>query len=169
VDIRQVGDKTFVLQAGAWLDTQFDTGTMQAEGVVFGSERYFQLLSQHPDIGRYLALGERVTLVLDGKPYAIGPDGQSNALPTSMPSGQSGPGPENAKNGTPLTATAAVAAVEPPAHGAEPAGPITPPAGVSAAPAAQAPIALPPCAGGLVVLGLAAGLPLWSRRGTRRL
>src|SRR5450756_2089690 len=43
------------------------------------------------------------------------------------------------------------------------------PAGVSAAPAAQAPITLPPCAGGLVVLGLAAGLPLWSRRGARRL
>ncbi len=193
VDIRQVGDKTFVLQASAWLDTQFDTGTMQAEGVVFGSERYFQLLSQHPEIGRYLALGERVTLVLDGKPYAIGPDGQSNALPTSMPSGQSGPGPENAKNGTPVTATAAVAAVEPPALGAEPAGAVTPaagtaaptpaaetgndrlalaqatPAGVSAAPAAQAPITLPPCAGGLVVLGLAAGLPLWSRRGARRL
>ena len=67
-----MGDKTFVLQAGAWLDTQFDTATMQAEAVVFGSERYFQLLSQHPEIGRYLALGERVTLVLDGKPYTMG-------------------------------------------------------------------------------------------------
>jgi hypothetical protein len=176
VDIRQVGDKTFVLQAGAWLDTQFDTVTMQAEGVVFGSERYFQLLSQHPEIGPYLALGERVTLVLDGKPYAIGPNGQSNALPTSVPSRPTGLGSDKTGNGTPI-------AVEPLSPVAEPAVPATPaagreneplalaqagPAAVGAVPA-QAPITLPPCAGGLVMSGLAAALPLWGRRRARHL
>ncbi len=185
VDIRQVGDKTFVLQAGAWLDTQFDTATMRPEPVIFGSERYFQLLSQHPEVGPYLALGERVTLVLDGKPYAIGPDGQSEALPGPTPAEQSGPGAELPSNGTPLAATAAATAAATVARAATVApmhpGDATPAVNGSAqaTPAQAAPgrtaevparvsVALSPCAGGLVVAGLAAWLPLWRRRNAQR-
>jgi Ca-activated chloride channel family protein len=71
--VKQVADKTFLLREGAWIDTTFDANTMRAEQIVFGSDRYFQVLAQHPEIARYLALGDRVTLVLDGKAYAVSP------------------------------------------------------------------------------------------------
>ena len=48
---------------GGWVDTTFDPTTMTAEAVAFGGERYFALLAAHPELGRYLALGDRVTVI----------------------------------------------------------------------------------------------------------
>jgi Ca-activated chloride channel homolog len=81
--LKQVADKTFLLHNGAWVDTTFDSNKMRAEQVAFGSDRYFSLLTQHPEIGRYLALGDRVTIVLDGKAYSVEPAGST--LPASGP------------------------------------------------------------------------------------
>ena len=71
--IRQAGNKTFLCKAGAWVDTAFDAKKMKPEEVKFGSDRYFELLSERPEIGPYLALGDRVTVVLQGKAYAVTP------------------------------------------------------------------------------------------------
>ncbi len=71
--IKQIGGKTFYLEGGAWVDTAFDAKKMKAEAVKFGSERYFRLLTEHPEIGPYLALGDRVTVVAQGRAYAIEP------------------------------------------------------------------------------------------------
>jgi hypothetical protein len=46
---------------------------MKPEVIKFGSDRYFKLLTERPEIGRYLALGDKVTVVLQGKAYAIEP------------------------------------------------------------------------------------------------
>ena len=72
--LRQVGTKTFVLRDGAWVDTTFDAARLKAESITFGSSRYFELLRSNPEIGPYLALGDRVTVVLSGKAYSIIPD-----------------------------------------------------------------------------------------------
>jgi Ca-activated chloride channel homolog len=72
--LRQVGDKTFLLSNGIWVDTTFDATRMAAEALAFGGKRYFDLLAAHPEIGRYLALGDHVTVLVDGKAYAIAPD-----------------------------------------------------------------------------------------------
>ncbi len=72
--LQQVGDRTFLLSNGVWVDTTFDPTKMTAEAVTFGSERYFALLAAHPELGRYLALGDRVTVAADGKAYAVAPD-----------------------------------------------------------------------------------------------
>jgi Ca-activated chloride channel family protein len=71
--VKQVADKTFLLQEGTWVDTTFDASKLRAEQVVFGGGRYFRLLAQYPEMGRFLALGDRVTVVLGGKAYAISP------------------------------------------------------------------------------------------------
>jgi Ca-activated chloride channel family protein len=71
--IRQVGGKTFVFKNAGWVDTAFDPAKMKAETIKFGSDRYFKLLAERPEIGRYLALGDRVTVVAQGKAYAIEP------------------------------------------------------------------------------------------------
>ena len=49
--VRQVGDKAFVLRGGMWIDTGFDPAVMKVEEIVFGSDRYFQLLGTRPEIG----------------------------------------------------------------------------------------------------------------------
>ena len=75
--LHTVGDKTFLYRNGGWVDTQYES-TLPSEAVVFASERYLQLLSQHPDWGRYLALGQDVIVVLDGRAYHFGPEGETS-------------------------------------------------------------------------------------------
>ena len=77
--LQQVGDRTFLLNNGVWVDTTFDSTRMTAAPVKFGSERYFALLAAHPELGRFLALGERVTVIADGKAYAVAPDAVATA------------------------------------------------------------------------------------------
>ena len=77
--VRTVGNKTFVLRGQIWTDTTFDSKRMKAERVAFGSARYFELLQEHPDWGRYLALGPRVILVWGEQACQIGPDLESTS------------------------------------------------------------------------------------------
>ena len=83
--LQQVGDRTFLLSNGVWVDTTFDATKMTAEAVAFGSERYFALLAAHPELGRYLALGDRVTVIADGKAYAVAPDAVATAATDRAP------------------------------------------------------------------------------------
>lgn len=79
--VRQVGDKAFLLNQGAWTDTQYDAAKMPAEAVAFGGGRYFELLTQYPEIGPYLALGDRVIVVVAGQAYAIAPGAADSSQP----------------------------------------------------------------------------------------
>jgi Ca-activated chloride channel family protein len=90
--VRAVGEKAFVLRDGVWIDTLYDAKTMRTEQVAFGSERYFELVRAHPQWGRYLALGDQVILVWQGKAYQIGATGEAgpkgeptSAQPTREP------------------------------------------------------------------------------------
>jgi Ca-activated chloride channel family protein len=62
--VRHVGEKTFTLLDGAWVDSSY-TDKMKAIRVKFGSDDYFKLLSDKPDLRQYLALGEKVIVALD--------------------------------------------------------------------------------------------------------
>jgi Ca-activated chloride channel homolog len=83
--LRVVGERTFVLRNGVWTDTTLDAASMTPERVAFGSARYFALLTQHPEWGRYLALGARVVLVWEGHAYEVGATGETS-VPTPVPS-----------------------------------------------------------------------------------
>ncbi len=115
--VRHVGDKTFVWHQGAWVDTRFDADNMVAETVLFGSPRYFELLERYPDIGPYLALGDRVTVVVAGAAFAITPGAvpgepdRPQAALTPVPSAPEGPGDRPVATVTP----ALPSAPEPPA------------------------------------------------------
>ncbi len=69
--IQTVGVKTFILQNGVWTDTTFEPDTMETEKITFLSDEYFALLDAQPEVGPYLAIGERVIVVLDGTAYEI--------------------------------------------------------------------------------------------------
>lgn len=69
--LKYVADKTFLNRDGIWVDSLFDPGTMQTVSIGFGSEAYFELLSEHPFLGKILALGDQVIFVIGGKAYEI--------------------------------------------------------------------------------------------------
>lgn len=70
--IRSVGGKTFYLRNDAWTDSEFKTGTALPETVVkFGSEQYFALLKQKPQLANFFSLGEQVVVVFEGRVYKV--------------------------------------------------------------------------------------------------
>ena len=114
-EVRQVGSKAFVQRGGAWVDTTYDAAKMSIERIPFGEGRYFKLIDERPDIGPYLALGQRVVVVLEGKAYAIG-FGESESAPQpaaqTTPAVQATPTPGGAKGGgSPVCPGAAGAAM----------------------------------------------------------
>lgn len=62
--VRYVGQKVFTLLDGCWIDSCFKP-EMKTTTVKFGSEEYFQLLRDRPELKDCLALGVKVTVVLD--------------------------------------------------------------------------------------------------------
>ncbi|MBI4302038.1 MAG: VWA domain-containing protein [Chloroflexi bacterium] len=82
--IKAVGAKTFILEDGIWKDTTYRPGE-KTKKLVFGSEDYFEILSQRPDLGRYFALGDKV-IVVDSQAYEVVADGSSPQLePSATP------------------------------------------------------------------------------------
>jgi hypothetical protein len=70
--LRRVAGKTFYLINGVWTDSEFKAESKLPETTVkFGSEEYFTLLKQNPKLGSYLALGERVVVVFEGRVYRV--------------------------------------------------------------------------------------------------
>lgn len=68
--VRRIGDKTFFLVDGVWYDSVYREGTA-ATRIVFLSEEYFDLVTKHPEIARYLSAGARTVLCLGGTCYEI--------------------------------------------------------------------------------------------------
>ncbi len=89
VVIQSVADKTFLLRDGVWTDTQFDPSKMTTTKIEFNSDAYFALSTNNPDWGKYLALGSRVIVVMNGAPYEITDNGSgasdAGAVPTATP------------------------------------------------------------------------------------
>ena len=69
--IKQVNDRTFFLRSGVWIDAQYDPNTMQKITVDFLSDAYFKLLEEHPEIKDYLAIGDKVIVVVGNVAYEV--------------------------------------------------------------------------------------------------
>lgn len=69
--VKQIGDKAFIMREGVWTDTEFDPSRMTARKVQFASDEYFELLAQHPEWAQYVAMGERVVFVENGSAIEI--------------------------------------------------------------------------------------------------
>ncbi len=68
--IKRIGSRTFQLAGGKWVETTFKPGTKTTE-LQYGSEKYFELLTKHTDLGKVFALGKKVIFKLDRKWYEI--------------------------------------------------------------------------------------------------
>lgn len=70
--MRRLAGKTFYLIDDVWTDSEFKSESRLPETVVsFGSEEYFALLKQHPKLGSYFSLAERVLVVYEGRVYKV--------------------------------------------------------------------------------------------------
>lgn len=70
--LRRTGGKTFYLVDGVWTDSEFKPESKLPEvALVFGTDEYFSLLKQHPKLGSYFSLGERVVVVFEGRVYRV--------------------------------------------------------------------------------------------------
>ncbi|MFN8594476.1 MAG: VIT domain-containing protein [Thermomicrobiales bacterium] len=69
--LRYAGDRAFIMRDGFWTDTTFDPETMTTIDVAFGSETYFALLGEHPELAPTFALGQKVITVLGDTAYRV--------------------------------------------------------------------------------------------------
>lgn len=69
--IKAVGDRTFILREGVWIDTTYDPEEMEPIEIEFLSEEYFELLAEDERVAEFYALGEQVIFVLDDVAYQI--------------------------------------------------------------------------------------------------
>ena len=90
-EVRYVGDKTFYLRADFWRDSSYDPDT-PAQRYRFGSDAYFHLVARQPEMGRYLALGKNVEVLVGGEQYRIGEteietgvEGESSSVLPELP------------------------------------------------------------------------------------
>jgi Ca-activated chloride channel family protein len=83
--VKYVEDKTFLYQDGIWIDSAYDPKAGDTIKIGFGSSVYFDMLSARPSVGRYLALGDRVIVLLDGDAYEIVEgEGEIDSLPPAL-------------------------------------------------------------------------------------
>jgi Ca-activated chloride channel homolog len=69
---QKVGDKTFYLRDGAWVDSEFKPEAKLPETALdFGSDEYFALIKREPPLARFFSLGERVVVVYKGRVYRV--------------------------------------------------------------------------------------------------
>ncbi len=66
--VAHVAARTFYRIRETWIDAAYDK-TAETRKVEVFSEAYFQLLREHPELGKCFALGERVIVVLNGVAY----------------------------------------------------------------------------------------------------
>ncbi len=73
--VRTVEDKTFRwTEDDRWVDTSWD-GKAAAKRVEAWSDDYFALLARSDRVARYLSVGDRLVVVLDGTAYEVVPPG----------------------------------------------------------------------------------------------
>jgi Ca-activated chloride channel family protein len=70
--VSKVGDKTFYMREGVWVDSEFKADAKLPETVLeFGGDEYFALIKREPQLARFFALGERVVVVYKGRVYRV--------------------------------------------------------------------------------------------------
>jgi len=68
--VKHVGDKTFYLQKGVWVDSEYKKGA-RTQDIKYLSKEYFELLKKEPELGKYFAVAENVIVMFKGKAYQV--------------------------------------------------------------------------------------------------
>ena len=70
--VRHIAGKTFYLNNGVWVDSDAQQlVNVDPTKITFGSEAYFRLLKLHAEAQKWLSVGNRCKVVIDGKLFEI--------------------------------------------------------------------------------------------------
>jgi len=68
--IKRIGEKVFYLKNGFWVDSEYKK-EMKITEVKYGSDAYFELLNDKPELGKYFAIGKQLILCYRGVCYRV--------------------------------------------------------------------------------------------------
>jgi len=72
IAVKKVGVKTFYLENGVWIDSEFkEEAKISETKLQFASNEYFDLVAKEKELAQFFALGEQVVVVWKGKVYRI--------------------------------------------------------------------------------------------------
>ncbi len=70
--VKKVGAKTFYLENGVWIDSEFkEEAKVPETKLVFASKDFFDLIDKEKHLAQYFALGEQVVIVWKGRVYRV--------------------------------------------------------------------------------------------------
>jgi hypothetical protein len=70
--VKTARGKTFYLREKVWVDAEYkDDAKLPETRVQFASREYYELLKAKPQLAAFFALGEQVTVVIDGHVYRV--------------------------------------------------------------------------------------------------
>jgi Ca-activated chloride channel family protein len=70
--VKKVGIKTFYLENGVWIDSEFkETAGLPEVKVKFAADNYFDLVAKEKELAQFFSLGEQVVVVWKGKIYRV--------------------------------------------------------------------------------------------------
>ena len=70
--VKKIGVKTFYLENGVWIDSDFKEEAKVSEIKVKAfSDEYFALVKADKEIAQYLSIGEEVVIIWKGKVYRL--------------------------------------------------------------------------------------------------
>jgi Ca-activated chloride channel family protein len=72
--IKRVGEKAFYNDDGRWVDSTYVKGKLTEVKVKAWTDEFFKLLKEIPKLGEYFTIGDKVTVVYNGKAYIMGND-----------------------------------------------------------------------------------------------
>jgi uncharacterized protein YegL len=70
--VKKVGVKTFYLENGVWIDSEFkEDAKMSETKLQFASKEFFDLITKEKELAQFFSLGEQVVVVWKGKVYRV--------------------------------------------------------------------------------------------------
>lgn len=70
--VKKVGVKTFYLENGVWIDSEYKEGSSLTEVKLrFAADNYFDVVAREKELAQFFALGEQVVVVWKGKVYRV--------------------------------------------------------------------------------------------------
>lgn len=75
--VRAIGSRTFILRDKIWTESTYTKVTKTLD-IKYLSNAYFKILSNKPEIGKYLALGKNIILLVNNVWIKIGESGKSD-------------------------------------------------------------------------------------------
>ncbi len=79
--VKSISTKTFYLKNGVWADNSYSS-EMKTTDISYGSDTYFQMLKDYPEVGKYLSLGKKVKFCLGDECFNIGEEGITTSTVT---------------------------------------------------------------------------------------